>query len=96
MTSNTSIVTERARKLRVQYTMQARSLKQRIEMRINRVPKKLWGMKMGDLLAQHSNKNKEPKAIMPKLGPRGAKGFVEDVKRLRFVHLDVQIWLGTY
>jgi len=69
--------------------MQARSLKQRIEMRINRVPKKLWGMKMGDLLAQHANKNKEPKAILPKLGPRGAKGFVEDVKRLRFVHSDI-------
>ncbi|CAZ81833.1 unnamed protein product [Tuber melanosporum] len=75
-------ITERARKLRAQYTMQARSLKQRIEMRINRVPKKLWGMKMGDLLAQHSNKNKEPKAILPKLGPRGVRGFVEDVKRL--------------
>ncbi|RPB02399.1 hypothetical protein L873DRAFT_1673622 [Choiromyces venosus 120613-1] len=75
-------ITERARKLRAQYTMQARSLKQRIEMRINRVPKKLWGMKMGDLLAQHSNKNKEPKAILPKLGPGGVKGFVEDVKRL--------------
>ncbi|KAG0642632.1 Borealin N terminal-domain-containing protein [Tuber brumale] len=75
-------ITERARKLRAQYTMQARSLKQRIEMRINRVPKKLWGMKMGDLLAQHSNRNKEPKAILPKLGLRGVKGFVEDVKRL--------------
>ncbi|PWW79188.1 hypothetical protein C7212DRAFT_349160 [Tuber magnatum] len=75
-------ITERARKLRAQYTMQARSLKQRVEMRINRVPKKLWGMKMGDLLAQHLDKNKEPKAILPKLGPRGVKGFVEEVKRL--------------
>jgi hypothetical protein len=78
-------VAERSRKLRAQYTMQARSLKQRIEMRINRVPKKLWGMKIGELLALSVGKTKDSKAVLPRTAAGAAKAFVEDVRRLRFV-----------
>lgn len=81
-----STVTERAKKLRAQYSMQARSLKQRIEMRINRVPKKLWGATMGELLAQAgpavTGNSSGP--VSTKLNAVAVKGFVEDVKRLRF------------
>lgn len=42
-------VTERARKLRNQYKLQAQSLRAHIEMRINRVPSSLRRSKMGDL-----------------------------------------------
>lgn len=70
-------MTERARKMRAQYQMQAQSLKQRIEMRINRVPKKLWKMTMGDLLAQTEGADVVEAATARKL--------VGDVKRLRFV-----------
>lgn len=44
-----SEVTERARKLRNQYKLQAQSLRAHIEMRINRVPSSLRRTKMGDL-----------------------------------------------
>ena len=44
-----SKVTERARKLRNQYKLQAQSLRAHIEMRINRVPSSLRRTKMGDL-----------------------------------------------
>lgn len=44
-----SEVTERARKLRNQYKLQAQSLRAHIEMRINRVPNSLRRSKMGDL-----------------------------------------------
>lgn len=44
-----SEVTERARKLRNQYKLQAQSLRAHIEMRINRVPSSLRRAKMGDL-----------------------------------------------
>lgn len=42
-------VTERARKLRNQYKLQAQSLRAHIEMRINRVPSSFRRTKMGDL-----------------------------------------------
>lgn len=43
-------VTERARRLRAQYSLQAQGLRSRIEIRINRIPTSLRKMKMGDLL----------------------------------------------
>lgn len=48
-----SEVTERARKLRNQYKLQAQSLRAHIEMRINRVPSSLRRTKMGDLHSAH-------------------------------------------
>ncbi|KAG9243532.1 Borealin N terminal-domain-containing protein [Calycina marina] len=47
-------ITERARKLRAQYMMQAQGLRTRIEIRVNRIPMALRRAKMGDLLAKHS------------------------------------------
>lgn len=49
-----SEVTERARKLRNQYKLQAQSLRAHIEMRINRVPSSLRRSKMGDLDSAHT------------------------------------------
>ncbi|RYP46707.1 hypothetical protein DL768_007140 [Monosporascus sp. mg162] len=47
-------ITERARRLRAQYNIQAQQLRSRVEMRINRIPTTLRKAKMGDLLAKSS------------------------------------------
>lgn len=57
-TSLISEVTERARKLRNQYKLQAQSLRARIEMRINRVPSSLRRTKIGDLDGAHKRQTK--------------------------------------
>ncbi|KAH6723613.1 Borealin N terminal-domain-containing protein [Leptodontidium sp. 2 PMI_412] len=48
-------ITERARKLRAQYNLQAQGLRTRIEIRVNRIPMALRRAKMGDLHAKYSN-----------------------------------------
>ncbi|TPX17467.1 uncharacterized protein E0L32_003110 [Thyridium curvatum] len=56
-------VTERARKLRAQYNLQAQGLRTRIEIRVNRIPMALRKAKMGDLLDKYSNdQNNKPSA----------------------------------
>ncbi|KAL8294087.1 hypothetical protein RB601_001582 [Gaeumannomyces tritici] len=47
-------VTERARKLRAQYNLQAQGLRTRIEIRVNRIPMALRRAKMGDLVNKYS------------------------------------------
>lgn len=47
------LVTERARKLRAQYALQAQSLRTRIELRINRIPTSLRSEKMGELFTKY-------------------------------------------
>ncbi len=46
-------VTERARKLRAQYALQAHSLRTRIELRMNRIPASLRKANMGELLEKY-------------------------------------------
>lgn len=46
-------VTERARRLRAQYSLQAQGLRSRIEIRVNRIPTSLRKIKMGDLLVKY-------------------------------------------
>ncbi|MCJ1458461.1 hypothetical protein MMC28_008834 [Mycoblastus sanguinarius] len=46
-------VTERARKLRAQYALQAQSLRTRIELRINRIPTSLRKANMGELYEKY-------------------------------------------
>ncbi|KAJ4165597.1 hypothetical protein LMH87_007221 [Akanthomyces muscarius] len=46
-------VTERARRLRAQYNLQAQGLRSRIEIRVNRIPTALRKMKMEDLLLKY-------------------------------------------
>ncbi|KAI5286903.1 hypothetical protein KEM54_006412 [Ascosphaera aggregata] len=46
-------ITERARNLRAQYSLQTTDLRSRIERRINRIPLALRKVKMGELLAKH-------------------------------------------
>lgn len=48
-------ITERARRLRAQYNVQAQQLRSRVEMRVNRIPTALRKAKMGDLLAKHAD-----------------------------------------
>jgi len=57
--------------------MQAQALRRRIEMRINRVPKKMWTAKMGELLLQQI-----AAASTFNVPTINTKVFVEDVKRL--------------
>ncbi|KAI9838642.1 MAG: hypothetical protein M1819_004956 [Sarea resinae] len=47
-------VTERARKLRAQYSLQAQGLRSRIEIRINRIPIALRKANMGELLVKYA------------------------------------------
>lgn len=46
-------ITERARKLRAQYALQAQSLRTRIELRVNRIPNSLRNANMGELLEKY-------------------------------------------
>ncbi|KFA48392.1 hypothetical protein S40293_00391 [Stachybotrys chartarum IBT 40293] len=57
-----SSVTERARRLRAQYHLQAQGLRSRIQIRINRIPTSLRKVKMGDLLLKYLEQEKR-KAI---------------------------------
>ena len=76
-------VTERARKLRAQYALQAQSLRTRIELRINRIPHALRKANVGDLCEKYQAAVKEvglakvlPEAVPekpPKEDPRLAK-----------------------
>lgn len=61
------IVTERARKLRAQYALQAQGLRMRLEMRVNRVPVVLRKMTIGELLEKHSEGStvQNPKTVSP-------------------------------
>ncbi|KAK8126245.1 uncharacterized protein PG998_002004 [Apiospora kogelbergensis] len=54
-------ITERARRLRAQYNVQAQQLRSRVEMRVNRIPTSLRKAKMGELLAKHT----EPQPSRP-------------------------------
>lgn len=73
----TATVTERARKLRAQYALQAQDLRARIERRVNRIPTALRKANMGELLekqnaslrAQHENPSPK-KYRSPKKGSR--------------------------
>ncbi|KAI5920822.1 Borealin N terminal-domain-containing protein [Camillea tinctor] len=49
-------ITERARRLRAQYNIQAQQLRSRVEMRVNRIPTTLRNVKMGELF----NKSLQP------------------------------------
>ncbi|KFY39934.1 hypothetical protein V495_05688 [Pseudogymnoascus sp. VKM F-4514 (FW-929)] len=66
-------ITERARKLRAQYMLQAQGLRTRIEIRVNRIPTGLRKAKMGDLLAKYNEaKTNSSNAILPGMTARGA------------------------
>ena len=63
----TFVVTERARKLRAQYALQAQSLRTRVELRVNRIPTALKKTNLSQLLEKHmeaQKKDQEPKPAM--------------------------------
>ncbi|GAB7363771.1 hypothetical protein MBLNU230_g4339t1 [Neophaeotheca triangularis] len=51
-------ISERARKLRAQYALQAQGLRARLEMRVNRIPQALRKRKMCDLAEEHAEKER--------------------------------------
>jgi hypothetical protein len=63
-----STVTDRARKLRAHYALQAKDLRGRIERRVNRIPMALRKVTMGELLERHTQamNAKEPTSIFKK------------------------------
>lgn len=59
---NIMIVTERARKLRAQYMLQAQGLRTRIEIRVNRIPMAIRRAKMGELFLKYAEKEAKTKS----------------------------------
>ncbi|KAL8643165.1 MAG: hypothetical protein Q9228_000227 [Teloschistes exilis] len=53
-------ITERARKLRAQYALQAQSLRTRIELRINRIPQAIRKANMGELYDKYLENTRQP------------------------------------
>ncbi|KAM7184160.1 Nbl1 / Borealin N terminal domain containing protein [Naviculisporaceae sp. PSN 640] len=54
-------ITERARKLRSNYNIQAQTLRTRVEIRLNRVPMALRKVTMGELLQKYSSDAQQPR-----------------------------------
>ncbi len=81
--TNSFSVTERARKLRAQYALQAQSLRTRIELRINRIPTSLRKANMGELYQKYHEAAKDP-ALEPAASgaatPKLPKATVEPEK----------------
>lgn len=78
--SDSSLVTERARKLRAQYTLQAQSLRNRIDLRINRIPKSLRTANMGELFSKYQeNKNKTSKTNPLNINPPSQEDVAEPI-----------------
>jgi hypothetical protein len=73
----TQAVTERARKLRAQYALQAQDLRARIERRVNRIPLALRKATMGELLEKYGATTRSDEATQtfkkPALPPKTAK-----------------------
>ncbi|GAB1741932.1 hypothetical protein NU219Hw_g7335t1 [Hortaea werneckii] len=70
-------ITERARKLRAQYAMQAQGLRTRLEMRVNRIPQGLRKRNIQDLLDEHAQKEKpQPAPPVPTTSTEPAKAPV--------------------
>ncbi|EFQ28734.1 hypothetical protein CGRA01v4_10143 [Colletotrichum graminicola] len=55
-------ITDRARRLRAQYNQQAQTLRSRIQMRVNRVPRSMLKMTMADLVARAVEQQKRVEA----------------------------------
>jgi hypothetical protein len=62
-------VTERARKLRAQYMLQAQGLRTRIEIRVNRIPMALRKANMGELLLKYSENVTRPALATAQTSP---------------------------
>lgn len=90
-----STVTDRARRLRAQYNQQAQTLRSRIQMRVNRVPRSLLKMTMADLVARATEQQKRlevatrpppvPEKDYPRASPHKLAPPSRPAKRLRSV-----------
>lgn len=64
-TNFSATVTERARKLRAQYALQANDLRARIERRVNRIPVSLRKANIGELLEKHNAATNKQQVASP-------------------------------
>ncbi|KAJ5917194.1 hypothetical protein N7466_010748 [Penicillium verhagenii] len=73
-------ITERARKLRSQYALQANDLRSRIERRVNRIPISLRKANMGELLDKHNASLAKAQSASPprKASPANHDGHYSD------------------
>ncbi|KAI9676533.1 MAG: hypothetical protein M1817_000692 [Caeruleum heppii] len=74
-------ITERARKLRAQYALQAQGVRTRIEIRVNRIPMAMRKMKMGELLAKcasEEDSNEKDSPAESQKRPASTKSQVKD------------------
>ena len=58
-------ISERARKLRAQYSLQANGLRTRLEIRVNRIPHRMRTQVMGATLDKFANQRLSTTAILP-------------------------------
>ncbi|PFH61057.1 hypothetical protein XA68_18318 [Ophiocordyceps unilateralis] len=72
-------VTERARRLRAQYSLQAQGLRSRVEIRVNRIPTSLRKLKMGDLMLKYLEQ--EQSRVVEAPPPLPAKEAVKPITR---------------
>ncbi|KAG7128580.1 hypothetical protein HYQ44_014862 [Verticillium longisporum] len=94
-------ITDRARRLRAQYHAQAQSLRSRVEMRVNRIPRSLLKSTMQDLVAKCAEQQKKlaaaarpppvpEKDFPPRASPvktvNASQPASRPRKRLRLVH----------
>jgi hypothetical protein len=81
-------VTERARKLRAQYMMQAQGLRTRIEIRVNRIPMALRRANMGAIFSKHEEAGKQqskaansPTIVRATVMATSSKSLVQETQR---------------
>ncbi|KAL2685189.1 hypothetical protein Neosp_006285 [[Neocosmospora] mangrovei] len=91
-------ITERARRLRAQYSFMATTVRSRVEMRINRIPMSMRNVKMGDLLQKFLEQEQQRatrsaalrKAVVARTSPQkqlhsaahAARGMTRTKKRM--------------
>ena len=90
-------VTERARKLRAQYALQAQSLCTRIELRINRIPTSLRKANMGELFAKYQEREQHAQQPVSTIANESKKPAmdVSPVKKAAPTSRDVNIPLPS-
>ncbi|KAL5596782.1 uncharacterized protein BROUX77_006730 [Berkeleyomyces rouxiae] len=74
-------ITERARRLRAQYNLQAQSLRTRVEIRLNRIPMSLRKLTMAELAQRHVQQQERSAQIAAKIAAGLTKSSTEPVLR---------------
>ncbi|KAL1893615.1 hypothetical protein Cpir12675_004045 [Ceratocystis pirilliformis] len=76
-----NMITERARRLRAQYNLQAQSLRTRVEIRLNRIPMSLQKLTMAELVKRHVQQQERSAQIAAKIAAGMTKSTAAPVAR---------------